>query len=142
MREGSENKSSKPVELHFTRTNGAFDESIDTLIKDVGGIDHQDIVREIILAALKAGQENSGRMDLKLMNTSMKEMRFTAKVFGPYREVRKVTVFGSARIQPDAPLYRIAVELGKQLADAGFCNVMHSPGLKPIVFSHSSSNQI
>jgi len=120
MREGSENESSKPVELHFTRTNGAFDESIDTLIEAVGGIDHPDIVREIILAALKAGQENSGRMDLKLMNTSMKEMRFTAKVFGPYREVRKVTVFGSARIRPDAPLYRMAVELGKQLADAGF----------------------
>ena len=61
-----------------------------------------DIVREIILAGLKAGQENSGRMDLKLMNTSLKEMRFTAKVFGPYREVRKVTVFGSARTRPDA----------------------------------------
>ena len=120
MREGSENESSKPVELHFTRTNGGVDESIDTLIKDVGGIDHPDIVREIILAALKAGQENSGRRDLKLMNTSMKEMRFTAKVFGPYRMVRKVTVFGSARIRPDAPLYRMAVELGKQLADAGF----------------------
>ena len=120
MREGSENETSKPVPLHFTRTNGAFDESIDTLIKAVGGIDHPDIVREIILAALKAGQENRGRMDLKLMNTSMKEMRFTAKVFGPYREVRKVTVFGSARIRPDAPLYRMAVELGKQLADAGF----------------------
>jgi uncharacterized protein (TIGR00730 family) len=120
MREGSENESSKPMELHFTRTNGVVDESIDTLIKYVGGIDHPDIVREIILAALKAGQENSGRRDLKLMNTSMKEMRFTAKVFGPYREVRKVTVFGSARIRPEAPLYQIAVELGKQLADAGF----------------------
>jgi hypothetical protein len=120
MREGSENESAIPVELHFTRTNGVFDESIDSLIEAVGGIDHPDIVREIILAALKAGQENRGRMDLKLMNTSMKEMRFTAKVFGPYRMVRKVTVFGSARIRPDAPLYRMAVELGKQLADAGF----------------------
>ena len=120
MREGSENESSKPVELHFTRTNGTFDETIDNLIRDVGGIAHSDIVREIILAALKAGQENSGRMDLKLMNTSMKEMRFTAKVFGPYREVRKVTVFGSARIRSDAPLYKMAVELGKQLAEAGF----------------------
>jgi len=120
MPAGSQNDTKHLVELHFSRTNGAVDEVIDRLMKDVGGIAHPDIVREIILAGLKAGQENDGRMDLKLMNTSMKEMRFTAKVFGPYRDVRKVTVFGSARIQPDAPLYRMAVSLGKQLAAAGF----------------------
>ncbi len=107
-------------ELHFTRTNGPIDDAIDRLIDDVGGVAHPDIVREIILAGLKAGQENGGRMDLKLMNTSMKEMRFTAKVFGPYRDVRKVTVFGSARTQPDAPLYRMAKAVGRQLAEAGF----------------------
>ena len=109
-----------PVKLHFTHTNGAVDDAIDQLMDQVGGIAHPDIVREIILAGLKAGQENSGRMDLKLMNTSMKEMRFTAKVFGPYRQVRKVTVFGSARIKPEAPLYKLARDLGNQLARAGF----------------------
>ena len=108
------------VELHFTRTNGAVDVAIDRLMDQVGGIAQPDIVREIILAGLKAGQENSGRMDLKLMNTSMKEMRFTAKVFGPYRQVRKVTVFGSARIQPDAALYQLARDMGRKLAEAGF----------------------
>ena len=113
-------KDSSAVELHFTRTNGAVDDSIDNLMAAVGGITHPDIVREIILAGLKAGQENDGRMDLKLMNTTLKEMRFTAKVFGPYRTVRKVTVFGSARTRPDAPPYRMAVTLGEQLAAAGF----------------------
>ncbi|HSO20559.1 MAG TPA: hypothetical protein VLT88_13940, partial [Desulfosarcina sp.] len=111
---------STPTELHFTRTNGPVDDAIDRLMDEAGGIAHPDIVREIILAGLKAGQENGGRMDLKLMNTSMKEMRFTAKVFGPYRDVRKVTVFGSARTRPDAPLYRMATDLGKRLADAGY----------------------
>lgn len=109
-----------PVELHFSRTNGPVDEAIDQLMTQVGGIAHPDVVREIILAGLKAGQENTDRMDLKLMNASMKEMRFTAKVFGPYRSVRKVTVFGSARIVPDAPLYAMAQDLGRKLARAGF----------------------
>ena len=120
MLEGGDSASSTPVELHFTHTNGAVDESIDSLMKEVGGIAHPDIVREIILAGLKAGQENDGRMDLKLMNTTLKEMRFTAKVFGPYRNVRKVTVFGSARTRSDAPLYRMAVALGEHLAASGF----------------------
>ncbi|MFO7713740.1 TIGR00730 family Rossman fold protein [Desulfosarcina sp.] len=120
MPENSCKGSSKPVALHFTRTNGPVDDAIDKLMAQVGDVAHPDIVREIILAGLKAGQENGGRADLKLMNASMKEMRFTAKVFGPYREVRKVTVFGSARTRPDAPLYQMATDLGKKLADAGF----------------------
>ena len=90
MSDIDDNESSKPVELHFTRTNGPVDDAVDHLMDRVGGIAHQDIVREIILAGLKAGQENAGRMDLKLMNSTMKEMRFTSKVFGPYRGRRKV----------------------------------------------------
>ena len=109
-----------PIELHFSPTNGPVDQVIEDLISAVGGIDHRGIVREMILAALKAGQENRGRADLKLMNTSLKEMRFTTKIFGAYRHKRKVTVFGSARTRPDEPSYRMAVDLGRRLVAAGY----------------------
>ena len=108
------------MELHFTKTNGPADEAIDRLIKLVGDIHHPEIVREMILAALKAGQEGDERADLKLMNSTLKEMRFTAKVFGPYRKVRKVTIFGSARTQPDESIYRMACLLGRKLSEAGY----------------------
>jgi uncharacterized protein (TIGR00730 family) len=47
-------------------------------------------------------------------------MRFTSKVFGPYRDKRKVTVFGSARTQPDEPVYEMARMFGRKLAEAGY----------------------
>ncbi|MBI5055624.1 MAG: TIGR00730 family Rossman fold protein [Nitrospirae bacterium] len=106
--------------LHFTRTNGPVDDAIDSLIGLARNVEYPDLVREMILAALKVGQEGNDRAHLKLMNTTMKEMRFTGKVFGPYRTVRKVTVFGSARTQPDEPIYKIACEFGKKLADTGY----------------------
>ncbi|MDP6178767.1 MAG: hypothetical protein QGG48_02635 [Desulfatiglandales bacterium] len=71
-------------------------------------IHHPGIVRKMILAALKAGQKNDGKADLKLMNSTLKERRFAAKVFGPYRKVKKVTVFGSARTQPEESIYEMA----------------------------------
>jgi uncharacterized protein (TIGR00730 family) len=108
------------MQLHFTRTNGPVDETIDHLIRIADGIHRPEYVREMILAALKAGQEDDDRADLKLMNTTLKEMRFTAKVFGPYRNVRKVTVFGSARTSPDEPVYDMAQEFGRKLAEAGY----------------------
>ena len=82
------------MELHFTRTNGSVDKTIDLLMKQAEGIHQPEIIREMILAALKAGQEDGEKADLKLMNTTLKEMRFTTKVFSPYRDVKKVTVFG------------------------------------------------
>jgi len=54
------------------------------------------------------------------MNTTMKEMRFTAKVFGPYHAKRKVTVFGSARATPGEPLYQMALLLGRKIVEAGY----------------------
>ncbi len=108
------------MKLHFTRTNGPADEAIDQLMRLAEGIRRPEYVREMILAALKAGQEDDDRADLKLMNTTLKEMRFTAKVFGPYRNVRKVTVFGSARTSPDEPVYSMARQFGKRLAEAGY----------------------
>lgn len=108
------------MELHFTRTNGPVDDLIDRLIRHAGEVRHPDYVREMILAALKSGQESKDRIDLKIMNTTLKEMRFTTKVFSPYRGIKKVTVFGSARTRPDEPIYRLAQEFGKKLSRAGY----------------------
>lgn len=108
------------MEIHFRRDNGPVDEAVQDLIELVGDIRRPGIVREMILASLKAGQEDDGRVDLKLMNTSLKEMRFTAKAFSAYRKVKKVTVFGSARIRPDETAYKMARLLGQKLSKSGY----------------------
>ncbi len=107
-------------ELSFKRIDSDVDKAIDDLIEIADDIDHPEIVREMIVAALKAGQEKNDRGHMRLMNTTMKEMRFTGKIFGPYQDVRKVTVFGSARTKPDEPIYEMARRFGKKLADAKF----------------------
>ncbi len=119
------------MEINFTRTNGPLDDDIDQLMKLAGDIRHPDIVREMILAALKAGIENTGpsdRANLKLMNTTLKEMRFTSKVFSPYRDRKKVTVFGSARTEPDEHVYHMAKTFGRRLADAGYMVITGAGG--------------
>lgn len=117
----TDNPASPLRELAFSRTNGPVDAAIDDLMTMAGGIARPAIVRELILAALKAGQEDdNARVDLKLMNTTLKEMRFTAKAFKPYRHVRKVSVFGSARVDPGDPFYRLARDLGAALAASGY----------------------
>ena len=113
-------ESRKPMKLHFKNSNGPVDDRIHDLMETVGEFDHPELIREMILCALKAGLERMNRADLKLMNTTMKEMRFTGKIFGPYRDIRKVTVFGSARTRPEDPAYETAALFGRKLREAGY----------------------
>jgi len=108
------------MKLNFKENNGQADEIISQLIELAGDIRRPGIVREMILASIKAGQEDEGRVDLKLMNTSLKEMRYTAKVFRNYRKIKKVTAFGSARTRPSEPIYKMARRLGQKLAESGY----------------------
>lgn len=116
------------MKLRFTRTNGPVDESIDRLIDEAGNVGHPELVREMIIAALKAGQEQYSRADMRMMNQTLKEMRFTSKIFSPYRAVRKVTVFGSARTSPDEPVYSLARLFGEKLAAAGYMVITGAGG--------------
>ena len=44
------------------------------------------------------------RLDLKIATAALTEMRDAFRVFAPYHDVPKVTIFGSARTRPDDPV--------------------------------------
>jgi uncharacterized protein (TIGR00730 family) len=79
--------------------------------------DGADIVAELMVSALKLHRDDAARGDLKLVNSAVKEMRYSFLVFANYRDVRKVTVFGSARTAPHEPDYRLAADFAAQMAD-------------------------
>lgn len=108
------------MKIDYKGDNGPLDGAIARLFELAGGIRRPEIIREMIITSLKAGQEDDGGADLKLMSASAKEMRFTAKVFRPYSHVKKVTVFGSARTRQDEKVYALARRLGERLAKSGY----------------------
>src|SRR5438270_9505989 len=80
----------------------------------------EQLVQQIKETADKLIRDGTNRGDVKLLNTAMKELRYALKVFAPYKERRKVTIFGSARLLPDHPAYQQAVLFGRRIAEAGF----------------------
>lgn len=108
------------MELSFSRANADVDQIISHLLEVSGDIRQPALIREMLLAVLKVGQEVDYLADLKLINRTLREMRFTTKVFGPYRDRKKVTIFGSARTQPDNEMYRKCVDFSRKLADRGY----------------------
>ncbi|MDO9069425.1 MAG: TIGR00730 family Rossman fold protein, partial [Deltaproteobacteria bacterium] len=50
----------------------------------------------------------------------LREMRYTAKVFGPYRNRKKVTIFGSARTEIHEEMYQKCLRFSRILAENGY----------------------
>lgn len=86
------------------------------------------LIEDIKEVADKLARDNASRGDLKIIVRALKELRYAFKVFTPYRRQRKVTVFGSARIKPDHPIYAQAVEFGRRMARAGWYVVTGAGG--------------
>lgn len=76
-----------------------------------------DLIEQIKESADKLAFDRTSRGDLKILNRTLRELRYAFKVFTPYRSHRKVTVFGSARTRPDEATYSQAVKFGKAMAD-------------------------
>ncbi len=66
--------------------------------------------------------------DVRILSRALKELRYAFKMFTPYRRMRKVTVFGSARMKPDHPSYQQAIEFGREMAEAGWYVVTGAGG--------------
>ena len=82
------------MEVNFTRTNGVIDDLLDEVMR-LAEVHHPEMTREILLNALKAGQEVDYLADLKMMRTTLREMRTTTRLFGTYRGRKKVTHRGA-----------------------------------------------
>ncbi len=108
------------MELSFSQCSDEIEELITSLIERAGGIYQPAIVREMIIAVLKSGQTIPYPADLKMLNTTIKEMRYTNRVFAPYRNRKKVTIFGSARTEPSEEIYQKCIRFSKKLADLGY----------------------
>ena len=69
-------------------------------------------------------------LDLKIAGAALEEMREAFKMFAPFHDIPKVTIFGSARTQMADPLYMQARDVAARLAEAGWMVVTGAgPGL-------------
>lgn len=98
------------------------------LIDELRELPDGDIIGEIVANAIKLMRDSTNRGDLKLIDKSFKELRYALKVFAPYRDIRKVSIFGSARTPEADPDYLQAAAFGKAMAQAGWMVITGAGG--------------
>ena len=93
---------------------------IQELIQAKGGGHNEAEVADIIENALKLLTDVRDTGDIRVIQTALRELRYSFRIFAPYSDKRKVTLFGSARTAPSRPEYQQAAEFGRKMAEAGF----------------------
>jgi uncharacterized protein (TIGR00730 family) len=106
------------------RLGDGLDEQIAELVRQAVSVDghrahdHEvELAAEMMVSALKLLRDHTDRGDLKLVNTALKELRYSFLVFSKYRGTRKVTMYGSARTPHDDPNYALASDFATAMAD-------------------------
>jgi len=90
------------------------------LIKAKGGGHNETEVADIIENALKLLTDVKDTGDVRVIQTALRELRYSFRLFAPFADKRKVTIFGSARTSPEQPEYQQAVEFSRKIVKAGF----------------------
>jgi uncharacterized protein (TIGR00730 family) len=105
-------------------------EIVQRLLDEAGARQNRDILADIFRGVLELAGDDADRLNLKITRDALNEMRAAFRVFAPYADVRKVTIFGSARTRPDDPLYAQTRDLASRLASDGWMVVTGAgPGI-------------
>ncbi|MDX1447936.1 MAG: LOG family protein [Acidimicrobiia bacterium] len=75
-----------------------------------------DLIAEMLTTVVKLHRDGAPRGDLKLVNTALKEMRYSMLVFRRHEEP-KVTMYGSARLGEDSPDYVLASDFARTMVE-------------------------
>lgn len=118
------------VEIPVSTGNPVLDANLYDLAQRFCGTHSPDTLLQMLATTLNAALSPIEEHDLEIMNRTVDEMFAADKMFMPYRNVRKITCFGSARIKPDDPSYQIAREFSAMAAKYGYMIITGGgPGL-------------
>lgn len=113
----------------YTSGDPEIDRKLREILDDCESAD-EDLMFEMLATVMRMARDPVSRYDRKLANSALKEIRYAFRVFSAYRDVRKVSIFGSARTEKGDPEYEVAKQFSKLIADAGWMVVTGAgPGI-------------
>lgn len=90
------------------------------LIERLPSLKNQQFIKQALTTIVNLSDSNIDRLDWKILSAALTDMEQGFELFHDYRHVRKVTIFGSARLSSDTPEYSMASEFAQRVSQLGF----------------------
>lgn len=110
----------EPTQVVSRERISPIQKAMGELVVQLENVANGDLVADIVKDAVKLLRDQTNRGDIKLISKSFSELRYSLKVFAPYRDIRKVSIFGSARTPESHQDYQQAASFARQMAASGW----------------------
>ncbi|MBO3462081.1 LOG family protein [Aetokthonos hydrillicola Thurmond2011] len=90
------------------------------LIDRLPTLKQQQFIKQALATIVHLADSEIDRLDWKILSATLTDMEQGFQLFYRYRHVRKVTIFGSARLSPETPEYQLALNFGSRITQLGF----------------------
>ncbi len=108
-------------------TSSASFDTLETLQADIAELfdrlptlKNQQLIQQALATIVRLAETEIERLDWKILSSALADMEQGFQLFYDYRHVRKVTIFGSARLSSETPEYQIALEFARAVCQLGF----------------------
>jgi uncharacterized protein (TIGR00730 family) len=78
------------------------------------------LIERALVSLLRITRAEPGHPEWRLISGCLGDLEEALEVFHPWRNARKICVFGSARAQPQDPTYALAQEVAREAVALGF----------------------
>lgn len=95
-------------------------EDIDALMDRLPTLKHEKWVNRAISTLIRIAFKDADRLDWKILSYALQDMELGFQAFYPYRHIRKITIFGSARTPRTHPEYEMARQFARRMTEYGF----------------------
>ncbi|MBK1986682.1 LOG family protein [Sphaerospermopsis aphanizomenoides BCCUSP55] len=90
------------------------------LIDRLPTLKHRQFIQQALATIVRLADSEVDRLDWKILSAALADMERGFQLFYGYRHIRKVTIFGSARLAPETPEYEMAVQFARAVCQLGF----------------------
>jgi hypothetical protein len=95
-------------------------DAIFQLVREFAPGENEDLLAQMIVTICRLAADKADRGDIKILNTALRELRYAFKVFAPYGQFHKVSIFGSSRTAEDDPRYIQAARFAELIQAEGW----------------------
>jgi uncharacterized protein (TIGR00730 family) len=97
------------------------DAAIAAFVQRFCGAGHDaDFYANMLRTICRMSWDGANTADVKLVDKALQELRYAFKIFDPYQDIPKVTIFGSSRTPEDHPEYLQAVKFAERMRQSNW----------------------
>jgi len=112
---------------HLKQT-ASLQQTLTELVGQISDLESGELIQQILMTLVRMSKGDLDYSDWKILKSTVQDMERGFQTFSSYHHVRKIAIFGSARIESSHLEYQMAIEFARRVVEQGFMVITGAGG--------------